>query len=313
MDAGGDQMKIFLAGATGVLGRRAVKALVSGGHQVTGIARSPEKASLLRSLGATPAEIDAFDGAQVAEAVRERDVVMNLATHIPAPTKAPLPSAWAENDKIRRELSNILVDAALAAGAQRYVQESIAFTYEDLGDRWIDEDTPLDTPKRVSAVRDAEAAAERFTQAGRVGVVLRFGMFYAADTTHTETQLAVAKRGLVPFPGSRDDYVSLIQLDDAATAVVAALDVPAGIYNVVDDEPLTRGEVAHVFADALGRKRMRFTPKALMAAGGAAMRMMSRSQRVSNERFKKASGWEPRFASGRGGIPVVVREMVGSK
>jgi nucleoside-diphosphate-sugar epimerase len=134
-------------------------------------------------------------------------------------------------------------------------------------------------------------------------------MFYAPDTTHTDTQLKMAQRGITPFPGSPDDYVSLIHLDDAATAVVAALDVPSGVYNVVDDEPLTRAEVGEVFAAILGRKRMLSAPKALTAAGGAAMRMMSRSQRVSNERFRKASGWEPRFASGREGIPVVVREM----
>ena len=302
--------KIFVAGATGVLGYRAVRDLVHAGHDVTGVARSDTKAALLRDLGATPARIDPFDAAALNEAARGRDVVMNLATHIPAPTKAAFPSAWKENDRIRSELSNLLVDAALAGGAGRYVQESIAFTYSDLGDRLIDEDVPLDTPKRVGAVRDAEDAAARFASNGGVGVVLRFGMFYAADTTHTDTQLKMAQRGIAPFPGSLRNYVSLIHLDDAASAVVASLEVPSGVYNVVDDEPLTRGEVGDVFADVLGRERMRSVPKALVAAGGAALRMMARSQRVSNERFKKASGWEPRFASGRDGIPVVVREMV---
>lgn len=307
------EMKILVAGGTGVLGRRAVKQLTLAGHNVTAVARSEEKAALVRELGATPVVFDPFGAAKLNEAVRGHDVVMNLATHIPSPAKAAFPSAWKDNDRIRSELSNLLVDAAIAADAKRYVQESIAFTYEDRGGRWIDEDTPLDTAKRVAAVRDAEAAAARFSASGGVGVVLRFGMFYAADTTHTDFQVRVARRGISPFPGAANDYVSLIHLDDAAAAVVASLDADAGVYNVTDDEPLTRDEVAHVFADALGRKRLHGAPKALTAAGGAAMRMMARSQRVSNERFKKASGWEPRFASGREGLPVVIAQIRASE
>jgi nucleoside-diphosphate-sugar epimerase len=327
MDAGGDQMsdrgsakreasvhgrKIFVAGATGVLGRRAVRDLVRAGHDVTGVARSAEKAALLRDLGVTPATIDPFDAAALNDMVSGHDVVMNLATHIPPLAKSAFPSAWKENDRIRSELSNLLVDAAIAAGATRYVQEAIAFTYEDRGERWIDEDTPLETAQRVAAVRDAERAAARFTDSGGVGVVLRFGMFYASDTDHTEIQLKMARRGISPFPGSPGDYVSVIHLDDAGTAVVAALEVPAGTYNVVDDEPLTRAEVGSVFAGLVGRQKLMTVPKAVTSVGGAAMRMMSRSQRVSNERFKKASGWEPRLASAREGLPVVVAEMTAS-
>ena len=101
-----NRMRVFVAGATGVLGRRAVRELVRTGHGVTGVARSDAKAALLRELGATPAMIDPFDAAALDEAVRGHEVVMNLATHIPAPTKAAFPSAWKENDRIRSELSN---------------------------------------------------------------------------------------------------------------------------------------------------------------------------------------------------------------
>ncbi len=299
-------MKIFVAGATGALGRRAVDQLVRAGHDLTGVARSDAKAALLWDLGAQHVQIDPFDAPVVNDAVKGHDVVMNLATHIPAPTKAAFPSAWKENDRIRSELSRILVDAAITAKAQRYVQESIAFAYEDRGAQWIDEDTPLDTPKRIRSFRDAEAQAQRFTEASdAVGVVLRFGMFYAADTVHTQTQVGLARRGLT-MPGDKDAYLSTIHLDDAATAVVAALDVDAGIYNVVDDDPLTRAETAELFARLVGRKRAHSVPRAIAASGGAAMRLMMRSQRVSNERFKKASGWEPRFASVREGLPDVV-------
>lgn len=304
-----DAKTVFVAGATGALGKRAVRELVRAGLMVTGVARSSAKASVLRELGATPVEIDAFDPQAVGEAVRGHDVVMNLATHIPAPTKAALPGAWKENDRIRTELSAILVDAAIAAGAGRYVQESIAFAYADGGDRWIDEDAPLDTPKKIRAFRDAEAAAQRFSASGGTGVVLRFGQFYGADTPHTRLQVDLARRGLMQ-PGDNDGYLPTIHLDDAATAVVAALGVPAGVYNVTDDQPLTRTEAAALFAGLVGRKKVRPVPKALVAPGGATLRFLARSQRVSNERFKKASGWEPAHPSAREGLPDVVREVL---
>src|SRR5437588_3795696 len=107
-------MKVFVAGATGVLGRRAVARLVEAGHDVTAVARGPEKAALVRGLGATPVEVDLFDADAVAAAVVGHDVVCNLATSIPPIRKAAMPSAWATNDRIRREASRNLVDGAMA-------------------------------------------------------------------------------------------------------------------------------------------------------------------------------------------------------
>src|SRR4051812_9122512 len=152
-------MKVFVAGATGVLGKRAVRELVAAGHDVTGVARSEEKAALVRSLGATPVKVDLFDPAAVKDAVAGHDVVCNLATHIPPTSKMAFPKAWDENNRIRTEASRNLVDAALAAGASRYIQESICFVYGDHGDEWIDEDTTLDVPKLVRSVVSAEEQA----------------------------------------------------------------------------------------------------------------------------------------------------------
>src|SRR5438132_6178499 len=162
-------MKVFVAGATGVLGKRAVRLLVEGGHDVTAVARSQEKAALLEALGTTPVTLDLFDAAAVKSAVAGHDAVLNLATHIPAGARAALPGGFAENDRIRREVSRNLVDAALATGATRYVQESITFGYADAGDQWIDEDSPVSVPSYAQSALDAEANAARFTDAGRVG------------------------------------------------------------------------------------------------------------------------------------------------
>lgn len=296
-------MKVFVAGATGVVGRRAVARLVAAGHEVTGVARSDEKAELLRSLGATPARVDLFDAGAVKEAVAGHDAVVNLTTHIPRVTAAAIPTAWKENDRIRNEVSRNLVDAAVAAGAPRVVQESITFQYADGGDAWIDEDAPIEGRVYASVI-EAERNARRATDA----VVLRFGAFYDADSHTTRDMIRVARLGRFGLPGAPDAYASFVATDDAAAAVVAALDAPPGTYNVVDDEPMTRAEVAAVLSDAIGRHVQPLPAISAKAAAGATA-PLSRSQRVSNARFKAASGWTPSVPSLREGMPEVVREI----
>lgn len=291
--------RIFVAGATGVLGRRAVARLVAAGHAVTGVARTAEKAALLRSLGATPVTVDLFDGAAVTAAVAGHDVVMNLATHIPPLAKATVPGAWAENDRIRREASANLVNGAIAAGATRYVQESISFLLADGGSEWLDEESPLDAPAFARSTLEAEAAARRFTDSGGVGVVLRFNQFMGADTSHTRSQARMVAAGAVPFPGPPDSYAPIIHIDDAAAAVVAALDAPAGTYLIGDDEPMTRGELGAAIAGALGCRPPRPLPVAAMKLGGAKATMLMRSQRVDSSKFKQATGWSPAYPNGR--------------
>jgi nucleoside-diphosphate-sugar epimerase len=299
-------MKVFVAGATGVLGKRAVAQLVEAGHQVTGVARSEEKAELVRSLGATPVTVDLFDPAAVKAAVEGHDVVMNLATHIPPLSKAALPGVWAENDRIRSEVSRNLVDGALATGASRYVQESIAFMYPDSGAQWLDEDVAPDPPGLGGSVLEAEAHTRRFAEGGGTGVVLRFGQFYAPEASHTIAMVKAAKRHIAPVLGPKDGYVSMIDADDAARAVVAALEARSGTYNVTDDEPVTRDEFASIAANAMGVKRARSLPPALAKMSGKNARFMMRSQRVKNTRFKEATGWSPNHRSLREGWPAVV-------
>ena len=301
-------MKIFVAGGTGVLGRRAVPLLVEAGHAVSVLSRSAAKAEAIRAVGALPVELSLFDRDALIEAVAGHEVVVNLATHIPSVSKAASASAWAENDRIRTEGATNLVDAALAAGAARYVQESIAFIYPDSGDQWIDETVPqIDTPF-TSAVVAAERSAQRFTEAGGVGIVLRFGQFYAAESAHTEAMMKGARRGLMILPGAPTAYAVEINADDAAAAVVAALDAPAGVYNVVDDEPITRAEVAQVLAAAVGRKRLRTLPAFAQKIAAKKAPNMVTSQRVSNQAFKAATGWAPRYRSFRDAAPALIQE-----
>ena len=301
-----NKQRVFVAGATGVLGKRAVRRLIEAGHDVTGVARSDGRAKLLEGLGATPVHVDLFDADAVLAAVAGHDVVCNLATRIPPTAQGARSAAWADNDRIRREASRHLVDGALATGAHRFVQESITFLYADAGERWIDEDDPIDAPAFTRSTLEAQAQAERFTAAGGTGVVLRFALFYGPDSHHTLDAVRLARRHLAATFGRRDAYMSSITTDDAASAVVAALGAAAGVYNVADDEPLTRRDHFDALARALGVRPLRFAPAVARKVGGSKTEMLARSQRVSNERFKKETGWAPAYPSAREGWPVVV-------
>ncbi|MDQ1396691.1 MAG: hypothetical protein QOG64_1950, partial [Acidimicrobiaceae bacterium] len=218
--------KVFVIGATGVIGRPAVQGLVEAGHQVTGMARSAEKAALLAGLGATPAEVDLFDVDSVTRAIDGHEVIVHMATHIPPMAKLALPGSFAETDRLRREATPILVDAARRVAAEAVIKESITFNYVDLGDQWIDEDTPVESGPYTNAALEAEDAALGFTGDGRRGIALRFGSFYGPDAQSTRDTVRMARRRLAAAIGPADAYLSSIHTDDAAAAVVAAVHAP---------------------------------------------------------------------------------------
>lgn len=303
-------MKIFVAGATGVLGRRALRGFVDAGHMVSGVARSDVKANAVRDLGAEPVLVDLFDADAVAAAVRTHDVVCNFATHIPlSPLSYWRRSAWSTNDRLHRDASRILVDAAIAAGASHYLQHSVAFMYRHGAAQLLDEDAPLDPPPHGDAVLEAESQAHRFAASGGTGVALRFGIFYGPDARSATDLLRIARLGFLPAPGARDAYWPWIHTSDLATSVVAALGAPSGTYNVTDDDPLTRAEYGDVLARALGRKRLRHPPAFAVRLMGKRYDYLRRSLRVSNERFKRATGWTPTVPSSRDGWPSLVRSV----
>ncbi len=302
-------MKIFVAGGTGVVGRRAVPELVAAGHEVTVVARTPEKAELVRWWNAVPVEVDLFDDTAVRAAVDGHDVVVNLATSIPPFSKAARAKAWSTNDRLRREASKHLVDAALAAGAGRYVQESVSFLYADGGDGWITEEHPVAPTSITASAVDAEDQAQRLAAAGGTAVILRFGSFYGPDSGHTADALRLARRGFGTTPGPRDGYVSSVSTDDAAAAVVvAATRAPGGTYNVVDDEPLTRAELDDVLAASVGRTHLRPMPEVAVKILGDKLDHVVRSHRVSNQALRSATGWTPRYPSVRDGFAALVSE-----
>jgi nucleoside-diphosphate-sugar epimerase len=292
-------MRVFITGATGVIGSRVVPLLVQAGNDVSAVSRSAHNRELLRRAGATPVEVDLFDVPSVRRAIAGRDAVINLATHIPSSTtKMMLRWAWRENDKIRRYGSTAIAAAARAEGVRRMIQESYATVYPDRGDAWIDESVPIAPTAYNRTILDAERAANQFTEAGGTGVVLRFANLYGPDALLAE-MLGMMRRGWSPLPGDPNAYVSSVAQDDAATAVVAALGVPAGTYNVVDDEPLRRGEWVRSLADAAGIAMPKPLPAWITKLGGSTVRLLSRSERISNRKLREASGWAPKYRSAR--------------
>jgi nucleoside-diphosphate-sugar epimerase len=306
-------MRILVAGSTGIAGSAVVPALVAAGHEVAGASRNPAKSELLRSWGATPVEIDLFEPAQTARAVQGHDVVCNLATHIPSLARAGMPGAWRENDRIRRLVSANLVEAALAADTARIVQESIGFVYPDRGDEWIGEEVEPQPTTVTRSALEAERNIASFSAQGRTGVVLRFAQFYGPGAIHTvETVRMAARFGVAPTLGDSEGYVSSIHIADLGPAVVAALEAPAGIYNVGDDEPVRRRALSAIFAEALGRPRMHELGKVVARLGGAKTEALARSQRLANASFRAATGWGPTVRSARDGWPPIIAHQIRS-
>jgi 2-alkyl-3-oxoalkanoate reductase len=301
--------RVFVTGATGVVGVHAVPLLIARGHEVTAIGRSEAKRRELESLGARAIALDIANENAARAALEGMDVVINLATHMPASAmKMLLPWTWKENDHLRREGSTALARAARAAGVRQFMQESFAPIYEDGGDRWIDESWPVRPAPYNRTILDAERSAARFSEEDGNGIILRFAAFYGPDAMLRE-MIGTAKKGLSPMAGSPSAYWSSIAHEDAASAVVALVGAPAGIYNVCDNVPLTRREWLGALAAAAGIKVPRPMPKVMTILGGATIELLSRSQRMSNRKLKTTTGWLPKYPSAKEGLRDAVRAL----
>ncbi|MFK7917696.1 MAG: NAD-dependent epimerase/dehydratase family protein [Ilumatobacter sp.] len=287
--------RIFVAGATGVLGRQIVPLLVAAGHQVTANVRSRAAAAIATEQGALCRTVDLFDDEATHALGVDHDVVVNVATAIPSGPRAVRKGAWATNDRLRTDAARGLA-SSMAATHGRYIGESITFPYVDAGDEWIEEDRDRSCVPATATSVNAEAAAASVTAGGGVGVALRFAMFFSADSAHTAETLSMAARGLCGLTGQPDAYVSLVHVDDAAAAVVAALGAPAGVYNVAEATPSRRSEHAEALARAVGRRKVRQVAPWLQRMGGSGLETVSRSHRISSGSLAASTGWEPTVA-----------------
>ena len=304
-------MRIFVAGATGAIGRPLVRQLVAAGHEVTGTTRSADRAEHVRADGGDPVVVDALERDAFVRAIVDArpDVVVHELTAIPAalnPRK--LADAFEATNRLRTEGTRNLVDGAREAGADRLVAQSIAFTYRPGGgpkteaDPLMGDDAPSGFQEILASVVDLEQ-----TVLGADGTVLRYGWIYGPGTGYASdgpTADTVRARKF-PVVGSGAGTYSFIHVDDAASATVAAVERGSSdVYNVVDDDPAPVRTWLPEYASVLGAPPPRRVPAlvARQAAGGFAVFSATKMPGASNAKARADLGWAPRYASWRVGF-----------
>ncbi len=309
-------MKVFVAGASGVIGRPLIDRLLASGHEVVALARTPDKAAELREIGVKPALGDALDGPALRAAVlaAEPEVVINQLTALPWRIDPRKYAALLEpTNRLRREATPVLSAAAAEAGARRVISQSVCFMLDPQGP-WVQgEDAPLyrDPPK---ALRDGVAATLALEQAtletsGVEGVVLRYGFFYGPGSAYAPDGSMghdIRKRRM-PVLGSGEGRFSFIHVDDAAEATVLALDHGApGVYNITDDEPAMQRDWVTELARASGSPKPLRLPLWVgrLAAGPMALGAVS-LRGASNSKARRELGWKPAHPDWRAGFTEV--------
>jgi 2-alkyl-3-oxoalkanoate reductase len=306
-------VRVFVAGATGAVGRPLVPKLVAAGHEVTGMTRSESKAEDVRRAGARAVVADVFDVDALGAAMEEArpEVIVHELTALPDRIDFRKADTYAATNRVRTEGTRNLIDAARTAGARRIVCQSIAFAYRMDGEGLKTENDPLLSEAAgafgsgVRALREMEAMV--LGADGLDGLVLRYGFFYgpgtyyAADGTSTDD----VRRRRMPIVGKGSGVFSFIHVDDAADATVAAVERGApGVYNVTDDEPAPMREWVPVFAEAADAKPPRRVPVwlARFVAGKDVSNFAVELRGASNEKAKRELGWEPAHPTWRSGF-----------
>jgi nucleoside-diphosphate-sugar epimerase len=313
-------MKMFVAGATGAVGKGLVPLLVANGHDVVGTTRSPGKVVALRALGAEPVVLDVLDAAAVGRAVSEAapDVVVHQATALSdLGSLRNLDKAFTETNRLRTAGTDNLLAAAKAVGAKKFVAQSFAgWPYAKDGPWVKDESAPLDPSppatavQSMAAIRHLEAAVDGAD--GIEGIVLRYGGFYGPGTSLSEggAHLEPIRKRRFPIVGSGAGIWSFIHIDDVAGATLAAIERGRrGVYNIVDDEPAPAAEWMPYLAKLLGAKPPRHVPEWLgrVVAGELLVLMMTETRGASNAKAKRELGWEPIYPSWRDGFAAMLQ------
>lgn len=304
-------MNVFIAGASGVLGRRLVRQFAARGHSVVGQVRSAKAESAVRDGGGAPRHADLFDAESLATAAEGCDTVIHAATAIPVKQKT-IPADWAMNDRIRRKGTRCLTEAAAKIGAKTYLQQSIAWVARPKDDSPFDEDSPLAPEPAIQSAIDAESIAREAESAeGFTVSILRGGYFYDSDSAHTRMIAAALRKRQMPIVGGGEAMWAMIHSDDAASAYVAAAEKPrSGVWHIVDDELVEVRTFLKEFATRLGAPMPRRVPVwlARWLAGEQAVEYFTRSTRTTNARFRRDFAWTPRYPTYIDGLDQILAE-----
>jgi nucleoside-diphosphate-sugar epimerase len=305
-------MQIFVAGATGAVGRRLIPLLVSAGHSVTGLTHTPSKAGLISTLGAKPVVADGLDKHAIREAValHRPDVVVHEMTDLKdASDLRRFDRAFASSNRLRTEGTEILMAAAKNAGVRLFVAQSFCgWPYARIDGPVKVESDPLDPnpPQELQRSLDALRYLEQVVTGSLEpeGIVLRYGAFYGSDTGLFDGPLInQIRHRRSPLIGDGEGWWSFLHIDDAAAATLAAIErgEPGSIYNIVDDEPAPARDWLPALAEMLGAKPPFRVPTwlARLLAGEHVVTMMTQGRAGSNEKAKRELGWRPAHPSWR--------------
>jgi len=299
-------VRVFVAGGSGVLGRRLVPRLVARGHQVTATTTSAARLGLLQQLGAEAVVLDGLDAAAVGEAVAAAtpEVIVHQmtalsATHAGKPNLRKADRFFAKTNRLRAEGTENLLAAAEATGVSYVVAQGHASMNGRREGGWVKtEEDPLEVLAGTTAVNHLE---DLMIRAG--GAVLRYGGFYGPGAN--DEQIEFVRKRLLPLVGGGTGYVSWVHVDDAASATVLAVEQKAtGVFNIVDDEPAPASEWLPYLAECAGAKPPRRVPAwlARLLAGEMAVGMMTEGRGFANAKAKRELGWVLRYPSWRQGF-----------
>jgi nucleoside-diphosphate-sugar epimerase len=302
-------MRVLLAGGTGAIGRPLVPRLVAAGHHVVATTRTGSKTAQLAELGAEPLVVDALDPAAIGEAVAKAEpeaIIHQLTSLSGSSDLRHFDRTFAGTNRLRTVGTDNLLAAARAAGVRRFIAQSYTgWPNERTGGPVKTEDDPLD-PNPPKQQRESLAAIihlERAVlEAPLEGVVLRYGLFYGPGASDEMVELAHKRR--LPIVGEGGGIWSMLHIDDAATATVAALAQGDGTYNIVDDDPAPARDILTALAVAVGAKPPRSVPVwlARMVAGEVGVSMLTQVRGSSNAKARQELEWTPRWASWRDGF-----------
>jgi nucleoside-diphosphate-sugar epimerase len=302
-------MRVFIAGASGVLGRRLVRQFTARGHSVVGLARNPKAEIAVKEAGGEPSQADLFDAESLARAAQGCDTVIHAATAIPVKQKTT-PADWAMNDRIRRKGTRCLTEAAAKIGAKAYMQQSIAWVARPKDDSHFDEDSPcVGEPGTQSAIDAENIAREAESLEGFTVMILRAGFFYDSESAHTRMFADMLRKRQMPIIGRGSAAWAMIHTDDAASAYVAAAEKPAsGVWHIVDNELVEVRTFLKEFAARLGAPAPRRVPAwlARWLAGEQAVEYFTRSTRTTNASFRRDFSWTARYPTYRDGLDQIL-------
>lgn len=296
-------MRVFVAGATGAIGEPLIAELLKQGHSVVGMTSSEARAGILEAQGASAAIVDAFDAAAVEAALKQSkaEAVIDELTSLPKEL-SDMPKYAAGDARLRLEGGGNLFRAAIAAGVQRYLQQSSGFFLKAAEGSLADESSPLDVNASPSVAASArtykELEARLFSSSDIEGVALRYGFFYGPKTWYhpggSAANMVVQQQ--IPVVGKGQGVSSFVHIDDAAIATAAALTAKAGVYNIVDDDPSQQSLWLPAFAMFLGAAAPPNMSEADVKAiaGEDTVYYATGLSGASNAKAKQALGWKPR-------------------